>query len=147
MGTNAIFGANIGNFKETIQLGYNTYSEDEIANATASDVILKVGDIMARQADGTLVVFDATATDNAGVIVGFNTDARTVPANGDCIVNIVTGGKINADVVKFASGVTWTTQVTLEDQATPAVGVITRTIKELVEARGFEIDFGKVLDA
>lgn len=147
MGTNAKFGQTLGNIKETIQLGYNTFSEDEIANATIDDVVLEVGAIMARQADGTLVVFDATATDNEGVIVGFNTDARTIPANGDCIVKIVTGGKIDADVVKFATGVTWSTQVTLEDGATPGVAVITRTIKELVEARGFEIEFGKVLDA
>ena len=131
--------------KETIQLGYNTYSEDKIANATAADVTLKVGDIMARTAAGNLVVFDATSNANAGVIVGFNTDARTVPASGDCIVKIVTGGKINADVVKFAAGVTWATQVTLKDGGTDTV--IVRTVKELVEARGFEIDFGKLLDA
>lgn len=147
MGTNAKFGQTLGNIKETIQLGYNTFSEDEIANATGDDVILEVGAIMARKADGSLVVFDATKTDNEGIIVGFNTDARTIPANGDAIVKIVTGGKIDANVVKFASNVDWDTQVTLEDQASPAVGVITRTIKELVEARGFEIEFGKVLDA
>lgn len=145
MGTNAKFGETLGNIKETIQLGYNTFSEDEIANATVDDVILEVGAIMARKADGSLVVFDATATDNEGIIVGFNTDARTIPANSDCIVKIVTSGKIDADVVKFASGVTWSTQVTLND-STPGA-LITRTIKELVEARGFEIEFGKVLDA
>lgn len=145
MGTNAKFGLTPGNIKETIQLGYNSFSEDEIANATGNDVILEVGAIMARQADGTLVVFDATKTDNEGIIVGFNTDARTVRANGDAIVKIVTGGKIDADVVKFASGVDWDTQVTLEDSVPGTV--ITRTIKELVEMRGFEIEFGKVLDA
>lgn len=145
MGTNAKFGITPGNIKETIQLGYNSFSEDEIANATGDDVVLEVGAIMARKDDGTLVVFDATATDNEGIIVGFNTDARTIPANGDAIVKIVTGGNIDASVVKFATGVDWDTQVTLNDSVPGAV--ITRTIKELVEARGFEIEFGKVLDA
>lgn len=147
MGTNAIFGKSPENIKETIQLGYNTFSEDKIANGTGSDVILKVGAIMARKADGSLVVFDATKTDNEGIVVGFNTDERTIPANGDAIVKIVTGGKIDASVVKFAQNIDWDTQVTLEDGASPANDVITRTIKELVEARGFEIEFGKVLDA
>ena len=145
MGTNAIFGATPGNFKETIQLGYNTFSEDTIANATGTDVVLEVGAIMARSATGALIAFDETSTSNAGIIVGFNTDSRTVPATGNAIVKIVTGGKIDADVVKFGSGVDWDTQVTLEDSAPGTV--LVRTIKELVEMRGFEIEFGKVLDA
>ena len=142
MGTNKINNLGIGAVKETIQLGGNLYSEGVIANGTGSDIVLPVGAILARTATGTLVVFNHAAKDVTGIPVGFNIEGRTIPAGGNATIKIVTGGLIDAAVVKFTSPATWATIVELESAATD--NVWKKSIQTLVEDQGFEIHFGKV---
>lgn len=143
MGTNAKFNINVGDVKETIQIGNNTFTEGVFTNASGSDVDLPVGAILARDENNNIIPFNHLDTGSAGVVIGFNTDARTIPANGESVIKVVTSGFIDADVVKFDTGVDWDTAVIYEDA--DSTQVFERTIQELVESRGFEIEFGKVL--
>lgn len=140
MGTNFKKDIDFG-AKESIQLGNNYFTEGSIANATGTDVDLVPGDILARDAAGKIVKFSATGDNNTAMPIGFNTDYRTVPASGSAVIKVVTAGRIDADVVKFEAGVDWDTAITFVDSV-PGTTVV-KTIQQLVESLGFEIEFGK----
>lgn len=140
MGVNHITNVGLGAVKETIQIGHNLFGEGKISNAGVADVVLKVGDILSKKANGELVIFDAAKKDVEGIIVGFNIEARTVPVSGSAEIQYVKGGLIDANVVKFASGVTFDTIVELQ---TNSETTWKKSILQLTEEIGCEVHFGK----
>lgn len=146
MGTNFKKDISVGS-KESIQLGNNYFTEGKIENTSTSAVIdLVPGDILARDASGNIVKFEASGDNNTAMPIGFNTDYRTVPVkvsttNGKAVIKVVTAGRIDADVVKFGSGVDWDTQITFQDSVPGTI--VQKTFQQLVESLGFEIEFGK----
>ena len=140
MGVNHLTDIGLGGVKETIQIGHNLFGEGTISNAGGDDVVLQVGDILSKNASGELVIFDAAKTDVEGIIVGFSIEARTVPAGGSAEIQYVKGGLIDANVVKFATGVTFDTIVELQ---TDGNTTWEKSILQLTEEIGCEVHFGK----